>query len=110
MEPQVPGVTNGGGTPRERARHTPWAELPEDLERAPGRALGAAQVAAQAVALHRGACTTQECNSSSSGPGAQGTRGHIPGSRDLPGTCGGKEDTGQQGHSCCQEAPSCADQ
>ena len=42
----------------------------------------------------------QQQDSSSTGPGAQGTGGHNPGSGAPLGTGRGQEDTGQQGLSC----------
>ena len=123
---QVAGVTNRGSAPCGRARHTPQAELPKGLERVPGRALGAVQAEAQAAApsgggclalravqvaaLQGGGCAAREHNSSGAGPGDQGTGGHGPGSGTPLGTGGGREDTGQQGRSCCWAPLSCTDQ
>ena len=65
----------------------------------PGGAMGALQGLRRQLRAE-GAARPQERNSSSTGPTAQSTRGHGPGSSAPSRTGRGWEETGQQGRSC----------
>ena len=96
--------------PRWRVRHTLWAKLPKGLEGVPGGALGATHVAAQAAAYARrlrGPGSVTPAVAQTLEPKALVDTAQDPA---VICTGGGQEDTGQQGRSCCQAPPSCADQ
>ena len=103
-------VTNRGSAPRGERTTNHW---PRSLMGWSSRLVGPQEQLRQRLGRRlraEGAAQSREHDFSGPGPGAQGARGHSPGSGAPLGTGGVREDTGQRGRSCCQAAPGWADQ